>query len=79
MLEPPQTSAKAPIVSVMDTVTEGYGDEGDHSWKVMDGYSNLMSTLRWMVMSGQNSWCSSNSQSQNLIAHPKPTSMDDHG
>ena len=43
----------------------------------MDGHSN------WMVggssMDGHEWSCSSNSQSQNLIAHPMPPSMDDHG
>ena len=37
------------IVTVMGTVTEGYGDGGDRPWKVMDGHSNWMATLRWFI------------------------------
>ena len=36
-------------VAVMDTVTERYGDGGDHPWKVIDGHSNWMATLRWFI------------------------------
>ena len=31
-------------VTVMDTTTEGYGDEGDHPWKIMDGHSSGIGT-----------------------------------